>query len=384
MSRGEERSKEAPMEWDYTARPAVPPAWQSPQKRPHDALMSPPPDFNTPPSTPFRSFGENGSHTFLFNQPAPQTPQAPAWVPPSPSKSYTPAPDVPDVDMADASPDQPRRREIATGALRRVYRQRAGGSPRKRAVIIESESESDGEDEVDDELATSPRKPRNPRTHTTSHHYTLNMQPPAAPVRDLSVQLVGYLQVAFNSSLILLFLYCVIQIILTFQQDMRVKIADKSMVIVQEISHCAVNWRANGCQGGPVPAMVRQCAAWEACMQRDPNSFERSTLFAATVADVWNAFIEPISLKTFAFTILTIGFAGGFVNFFPTLYRRNHAQQQHNQPPQGPQHMPSYPPSLQYHPSQSPFPQGIAWAPPQDDEAPTRRRRLENGEVKVR
>lgn len=213
MSRREERSKEAPMEWDYTTRPAVPPAWQSPQKRmftaisarlteiyknhdigPHDALMSPAPDFNAPPpSNSFRTFGENGSHTFLFNQPAPQTPPVPAWVPPSPTKSYTPTPDVPDVDMADASPDQPRRREIATGALRRVYRQRAGGSPRKRAVTIESESESEGEDvdDLDVGLATSPRRPRQPRAHTTSHHYTLNMQPPAPPERDLSVQLVG-------------------------------------------------------------------------------------------------------------------------------------------------------------------------------------------------
>ena len=69
--------------------------------------------------------------------------------------------------------------------------------------------------------------------------------------------------------------------------------------IVQEISHCAVNHRANGCAGSPVPAMVYQCAQWEACMNRDPTSFERSRLFAATVADVWNAFIEPITLKTF-------------------------------------------------------------------------------------
>ncbi|VDC01994.1 unnamed protein product [Peniophora sp. CBMAI 1063] len=361
MSR-QERSREAPMDWERTSSSQPnPPAWRSAQKRSHDELQTPPPDFNTPPaSTPVPTFG------------------AKDWTP-------SPASDVPDIEMADASLDQSDRRRYSNGAVQRVFRRRTRSSHR-RAVTVESESESEGEnaDELDDELPSSPRKSRQPRTHTTSHHYTLNMQPPAPPVQDLSVQLVGYLQVAFNSSLVLLFLYAVGQIILTFQQDMRVKIADKTMTIVQEISHCAVNWRANGCEGGPVPAMVRQCAAWEACMQRDPDAFERSTLFAATVADVWNAFVEPISLKTFAFTILTIGFAGGFVNFFPTLYRRNHAQQQQTQPPPGPQHMPSYPPALQYHPSQSPFPQGIPWAPPQNDEAPARRRRLENGEVRVK
>ena len=79
----------------------------------------------------------------------------------------------------------------------RVRRQRLNGSPRKRPVTIQSESESE-EDDVGGEdyaLSGSPRKAR--RTHTT--HYTLNMPSAAPPERDMSVRLVGYESIAFLS-----------------------------------------------------------------------------------------------------------------------------------------------------------------------------------------
>jgi hypothetical protein len=99
--------------------------------------------------------------------------------------------------MAEASPPS---RPIATGALRRVYEKRVGAraaSPSKRrtpAPEVETESESEGDaEEVDDALATSPRKPRAPRSQTTntSHHYTLNMPSPAAAPPDTPYVLLG-------------------------------------------------------------------------------------------------------------------------------------------------------------------------------------------------
>jgi hypothetical protein len=47
-----------------------------------------------------------------------------------------------------------------------------------------------------------------------------------------------------------------------------------------------------------VPAMVRQCGVWQTCMHRDPTNLERSKIFAQTLADVVNSFVEPISWKT--------------------------------------------------------------------------------------
>ncbi|KAI0035277.1 Di-sulfide bridge nucleocytoplasmic transport domain-containing protein [Vararia minispora EC-137] len=384
----EERSTEAPMDFTFTSRRSVAPAWQSPQKRPHDELVSPPPSLaNALPSSPLKPFGQNQSHTFLFNQPPPSTPHAHPWVPPpnfSPTKAFPPQPEIPDIDMAEASPPS---RPIATGALRRVYEKRVGrrrsASPSKRrAPVVESASESEDDaeaDEVADALATSPRKARAPRTQNTSHHYTLNMSSPAVAQPDTPYVLLGYLQFFFNLSLVLLFLYCAVQFIIAIQRDMQVRFTEQSMIIVQEIAHCTTSYRANGCGDSPVPAMVRQCGVWETCMQRDPRNLERSKIFAQTLADVVNSFVEPISWKTLIFTLLSLAFMTLTINSILMFYRARHAPHL-PAPSPAPQPMPSFP---------TPFAPAYLqaapqWKPSAEDEAPTRRRRLENGIAKVR
>ena len=69
--------------------------------------------------------------------------------------------------------------------------------------------------------------------------------------------------------------------------------------IIQEISLCATQFRNNRCSGdSPIPAMVQQCANWEACMNRDPAVVGRAKVGAELIAEVINGFVEPISWKT--------------------------------------------------------------------------------------
>lgn len=70
--------------------------------------------------------------------------------------------------------------------------------------------------------------------------------------------------------------------------------------IVQEIGMCASQHRDNLCETNQVPAMTRQCSAWESCMNRDPTTVGRARIGAELIAEVVNGFVEPISWKTLA------------------------------------------------------------------------------------
>ena len=218
--------------------------------------MNPPPSLLSTPQ-PF-TFGSNHNVPFLLPPtPVPHT-QPPSWVPPpsfSPEKAFPLQPDVKDIDMADLSPlrngectseqskDANNGRRVATGGLRRVYNQRRKRQENRLAVAsnrragdeddVASGSESEGEGTV------------TPLTQNTSNHYTLNMPAPA-PQSDLPYVLLGYfpfnrskqtssnlyinryLQFFFNLSLILIFLYLLVQFIITVQRDVGHRIAEYS------------------------------------------------------------------------------------------------------------------------------------------------------------
>ncbi|KAI0063139.1 hypothetical protein BV25DRAFT_449112 [Artomyces pyxidatus] len=363
-----ERSTEAPMDFQFTSRPSadITPAWKSPQKRPHQDLTAP----DRPNAFP--TFGSTTTQNvpFLFATPRAQTPPPAPWAPPpafSPTKVFV-QPELHDVDMADASPPKREERAVALGAVRRVFRSRQRRRERAR------ESDESGSDESEAEEQESPRK-RAARVQKTSHHYTLNMPSPSAR-NETPYVLLGYLQFFFNLSLILLFLYLTVQFILTVQRDVEERISEYSMDIVQEISNCATQYKANLCDAGPVPAMVRQCGAWETCMNRDPTIVGRAKVGAELIAEVVNGFVEPISWKTLAFTLSSLGFMTIFINTLLSLYRaRLLPSAQGPGVPQG---------SFGLAPGPGPYVQGAAgwhWAGVEAEEGPSRRRRLAGGEA---
>ncbi|KAI0252661.1 Di-sulfide bridge nucleocytoplasmic transport domain-containing protein [Lactifluus subvellereus] len=378
-----ERSTEAPMDFQFTSRPSVDivPVWKTPatpMKRTHTD-MNPP---VTPSSVP--TFGTNPSVPFIFQSPPPKSPHVHAWAPPanfSPEKAF-PQEEIKDVDMAEPSPPKPLetgmdgRRTMALGAVRRVFKSRQKARSRVLAHTVEENSEESSAS--DDGSGDERIKSRQPQVQKLSHHYTVNMSSPAPLQTDTPYVLLGYLQFFFNSALVLLFLYLLVQFVLTVQRDVEQRVAEYSMDIVQEISNCAAQYKANLCGTNPVPAMLRQCGAWDTCMNRDPTVVGRAKVGAELIAEVINGFVEPISWKTLAFTLSSLAFMTVFVNSLLSLFRSRLStpaptpiQQPQLYPLPAP---PAYPPQVS---------RGPGWRPDSwDDEAfktPSRRRRLENG-----
>ncbi|EKM60451.1 uncharacterized protein PHACADRAFT_82283 [Phanerochaete carnosa HHB-10118-sp] len=389
MSRfyGSPRSTESPMDFEYTSRPNVKPVWaqggdsNTPRKRPLAELNSPARSFHAgDPSTP--TFGSIPTNIpFMLNVPAPVTPHRDAWVPPN--AAYA---EIKDVDMTEASPPQKPEegrggdRKIALGGLKRVYKSRQKlreqsrlGQVKARVEVAE-ESDAESEDEVVSPIAQN-----------TSNHYTLNLPAPAAPRSDTPYVLLGYLQFFFNLSLILVFLYLLVQFILTVQRDVEHRISEYSMDIVQEIAQCIMHFKTNLCATNPIPAMAYQCGQWETCMNRDPTKVGRARVGAELIAEVVNGFVEPISWKTLAFILTSLSFLTVFVNSLLSLYRSRHNPA--NTPAVHSQPVPSFPvgPAAPYphHMFNAPSGWGKSWLTSQDvEEIPPRRRKLESGAAK--
>lgn len=69
--------------------------------------------------------------------------------------------------------------------------------------------------------------------------------------------------------------------------------------MAEQIATCAQLYEINRCFpiSGRVPAIEKQCTAWESCMQRDPAAVGRARVVAETIGEVINSFVEPISWK---------------------------------------------------------------------------------------
>ncbi|KAJ7151632.1 Di-sulfide bridge nucleocytoplasmic transport domain-containing protein [Mycena filopes] len=399
------RSTDAPMDFEYTSRPNTKP------KRSHAALNPPTPLHNP-------TFGQNQNIPFIFQTPPRQMDAAPyPWAPPlnfSPSKAFpqpVPAPELRDIDMREASPPKPDAaspeasssssssssgsRKVATGGMRRILKSRMKSALSMSTVPEAAGTQDPYSDTDDDEGAEGP----GPLTRTTSNHYTLNMPSPAAPQSDLPYILLGYLQFFFNLSLILLFLYLVVQFILTVQRDVEERISEYSMDIVQDIAMCALQYKNNLCEN-PLPAMAQQCAIWSTCMSRDPTIVGRAKVGAEMIAEVVNGFVEPISWKTLAFTLTSLSFLTLFINTLLSLYRSRHQPQaplappgaHHGQFPMAPVGYNNPPHHFGGYLSPAPTPswgrQGAArsWTAQEEEVGtPTRRRRLDGGgSVKIK
>ncbi|GBE78697.1 Nucleus export protein [Sparassis crispa] len=393
------------MDFEFTSRPSsnVRPVWatggddpSTPRKRSLQDTNSPTPSFPAPSHTPaFAAFGQNSNIPFLFQEPPPHSAYKPAWVPPtdfSPQKAF-PQPELKDVDMSELSPLQPTaplaekdsegERAVALGAVRRVYRSRQRA--RERSMLRKGRSREVHEDESESGDESDDEDRRIPPAQNMSNHYTLNMSGSAASRSDLPYVLLGYLQFFFNLSLILVFLYLLVQFILTVQRDVEQRISEYSMDVVQEIGQCAMHYKANLCASNSIPAMAHQCATWETCMNRDPSKVGRAKVGAELIAEVVNSFVEPISWKTLIFALTSLSFLTVFINMLLSLYRsRHHFGSTTSNAPQAPI-IPSFPipPATPYsHPHNylTPAPEwNKSWSGSETAQTPSRRRRLESG-----
>ncbi|KAL7425157.1 hypothetical protein Q5752_000845 [Cryptotrichosporon argae] len=199
-----------------------------------------------------------------------------------------------ETDGAGASqpePPQTEERPIAGGAVARVRRRRQKEWRRRR------ESVSDGEGSL--------RRVAKPQ----EHNYNFHMPAPAVRHNEIPAILLGYVQLLFNASLVVGFLYVALQFVLAVRRDVHDRIEEYSVEILQEIAGCTNAYLTNRCDPTlRVPAMEAACSAWEICMNRDPTVVGRARVGAETFAGVINSFVEPISWKTMGFTLVTLTF----------------------------------------------------------------------------
>lgn len=136
----------------------------------------------------------------------------------------------------------------------------------------------------------------------------------------------------------MVFLWLLLQFILTVQRDVQQRILEHSMGmvalrraapailtcyrdVVQEIKVCSVLYKNNFCEGNIVPHMFQPCGEWEICMNRDPSKIGRARIGAQLLAEIVNAFVENISWKTFVSVVCDIAFIRRLrlINFPPVL-----------------------------------------------------------------
>ena len=177
--------------------------------------------------------------------------------------------------------------------VRRTHKRRKREENLGRQIAIRRASEDTG----DEETPVKQRKNPIPQTHQVGYMaglFTFIESFPNAPSL-----LAKYLQLFFNSAIILGCLYMIYSFWKTIQDDVNRASEDAAAETLAEMAACAKSYVDNRCAGNSrLPALETVCSNWELCMNRDPNSVKRAKLSAHTFAEILNSFVEPISLKT--------------------------------------------------------------------------------------
>ncbi|WVF68498.1 hypothetical protein IAT40_003265 [Kwoniella sp. CBS 6097] len=194
--------------------------------------------------------------------------------------------------------DKEQPRKFAKGAVTRTNK--------KREKARKEQAKNDGENT---DVALRHSNSAAPAWSKSEHHYNVHMTPPALRHSEIPALLLGYLQFIVNASIVLFCLYLGVLLIMTVQRDVKDKMREYSVEILQEIAECTNLYLTNRCDPTfRVPAMEAPCKAWEACMNKDPTTIGRINIVAETFAGVINSFVEPISWKTMSFTLVTLSF----------------------------------------------------------------------------
>ena len=148
-----------------------------------------------------------------------------------------------------------------------------------------------------------------PRLHGLSnqlYHLPLPWEKTASPVERIYYMLSSYLQLIVNFIAIIYIMFNVYTIIKSIKQDINHKIFIQSKNLLVEIESCRRQYSENHCFPDPVPALERQCAYWEKCMNQNPHGVgNTSSISAETIGMIINSLIEPLGLKFF---MLAFGF----------------------------------------------------------------------------
>ncbi|KAL9102086.1 MAG: hypothetical protein Q9163_002735 [Psora crenata] len=115
---------------------------------------------------------------------------------------------------------------------------------------------------------------------------------------NLPNTLSTYIQFLLNCFFAFCLMYVLYGVFSTIRHDIDERALMESSEILAEMAICAREFKDNRCERDTrVPAMESVCNGWEKCMARDPYMVGRSRLSAGMFAEIFNSFIEPISIK---------------------------------------------------------------------------------------
>ncbi|KAI9168629.1 hypothetical protein H9P43_008002 [Blastocladiella emersonii ATCC 22665] len=154
--------------------------------------------------------------------------------------------------------------------------------------------------------------PHHSHPHPHPHHPGLlasadpTDQPPAPRsswwALDAPALLMGYLQLAWNAAAVIALGVVCWQVYSSVQADVTLRKHEALSRLGIDIDACRRHYEANRCAPATrAPALNEVCAGWESCMARDPDRVPSMHAGAEMVAEVLDAFVAKLSVKTMAF-----------------------------------------------------------------------------------
>ena len=206
-----------------------------------------------------------------------------------------------------------RKREVD----RRVARQR-------RHSVSDS-----GED--NDRQATSPRKTSGQMSDSNKPHWISNLftfigQHPTVP-HILSF----YAQLLFNVGLLCGCGYLIYCFWSAVQGDVDKKSHEAKAAILLQMAGCLKEYQDHNCDLlKHAPKFEMMCKGWDDCTKQDPNKTGRAKVSAHTFAEIFNSFVDPISWKAMAFTLILVSGSFFFSNLAFGFFRSKTQEYQPN------------------------------------------------------
>jgi hypothetical protein len=203
--------------------------------------------------------------------------------------------------------------------VRRIHKKRRRAQEFDRQLMLGRSDPNDS----DDESIISPIEPEHKKSGTETEGWLTRLFTFIHKYPEAPSIIAKYLQMLFNTLILGGCLYVFWSFYATIQADVDRASEDTMAEVLQEMAQCTKNYVENRCGADArLPALETVCSNWELCMNRDPKAVKRARLSAHTFAEIFNSFVEPISLKTmiFTFTIVVLGLVVNNATF--SLYRR--------------------------------------------------------------
>lgn len=122
--------------------------------------------------------------------------------------------------------------------------------------------------------------------------------------RTTASHIAEYVQLFFNTSILVLILSVLVKFFLLIKRDVDQKMHWKIAEDIVKVKRCQKNYEQNGCVTH-VPALEKLCDGWHHCMQ-SRGEIQSASLWTQTLAETLNAFVEPISFRSLVFVLLAV------------------------------------------------------------------------------